>query len=451
MTRARLIRGADLAGGGVADLLVVGDTIAAVGPGAAADAPAGTQRVDAAGLVALPGLVDLHVHLREPGREDAETVATGSRAAAAGGFTAVLAMANTTPVTDTAEKAAHIAALGRAAGLVDVHPVGAVSKGLAGEELAELGLMARSAARVRVFSDDGKCVHDARLMRRALEYLRAHDGVVSQHSQDPRLADGTACCHEGELSGRLGLPGWPEPAEETIIARDAMLAKHTGGRVHVAHVTTAGGVEVVRWAKARGIRMTAEVTPHHLALTTDALAGYDPVFKVNPPLRPDEHVTALHEALADGTIDAVATDHAPHAAHDKDHAFVDAAFGMLGLETALPVVSEVMVRSGRLGWQDVARVMSSAPARIARLDELPGTSRHGAGLVAGAPAHLTLVDPSAAVTVDREQSYSRSRNNPWHGQTFHGQVRATLRAGRVTHSLLDALPASVDPTREDAA
>ncbi len=440
MSTARLITGADLAGTGVADLLVVGDSIVATGADAAARAPQDVQRVDATGLVALPGLVDLHVHLREPGREDAETVDTGTRAAAAGGFTAVLAMANTNPVTDTAEKAEHVAALGRAAGWVDVHPVGAVSKNLAGEELAELGLMARSSARVRVFSDDGKCVHDARLMRRALEYLKSVDGVISQHSQDPRLADGSACCHEGELSGRLGLPGWPEPAEETVIARDAMLAKHTGGRVHVAHVTTAGGVEVVRWAKARGIRMTAEVTPHHLALTTDLLDGYDPVYKVNPPLRPDEHVQALREALADGTIDAVATDHAPHAAHDKEHAFVDAAFGMLGLETALPVVHEVMVRSGLLDWQDVARVMSTAPARIARLDELPGARRHGAGLVAGAPAHLTLIDPAARWTVDRDASRSRSRNNPWHGRTTTGAVQATLRAGIVTHSQLTDLP-----------
>ncbi|WP_462417674.1 dihydroorotase [Kytococcus sp. Marseille-QA3725] len=441
MSNATLIQGAELAGAGRGDLLVVGETLVATGAEAAEQAPDDARRVDATGLVALPGLVDLHVHLREPGREDAETVATGSRAAAAGGFSAVLAMANTNPVTDTAEKAEHVADLGRRAGLVDVHPVGAVSKRLQGEELAELGLMAQSDARVRVFSDDGRCVHDARLMRRALEYLRAVDGVISQHSQDPRLADGTACCHEGEVSGRLGLPGWPEVAEETIIARDAMLAKHTGGRVHVAHVTTAGGVEVVRWAKARGIRMTAEVTPHHLALTTDALRGYDPVFKVNPPLRPDEHVQALREALADGTIDAVATDHAPHAAHDKEHAFVDAAFGMLGLETALPVVHEVMVRPGLLDWSDVARVMSSAPARIAALDELPGARRQGAGLVAGAPAHLTLFDPGTAWTVERDASFSRSRNNPWHGRRLHGTVAATLRAGRVTHSLHPDLPA----------
>jgi dihydroorotase len=379
--------------------------------------------VDADGLVALPGLVDLHVHLREPGREDAETISTGAEAAAAGGFTAVLAMANTDPVTDTAEAAERILDLGRATRLVDVQPVGAVTKGLRGEELAELGLMARSRARVRVFSDDGHCVADARVMRRALEYVKAFGGVVSQHAQDTRLADVTACAHESELSGRLGLPGWPGIAEEAVVARDVMLARHTGSRVHIAHVSTAGTVEVIRWAKAQGIAVTAEVTPHHLALTHDLLSGYDPVYKVNPPLRPEEDVLPLRAALADGTIDAVATDHAPHARHDKEHAFVDAAFGMLGLETALSVVSDVMVGSSRLDWAAVARVMSVNPARIA------GLAGHGQPLVAGSPANLTLVDPTATVTVDREASHSLSRNNPWHGRTLTGVVRATFLRG----------------------
>ncbi len=369
-TSALVISGASPMGEGAQDLYV--DHGVFVG-----ERPADAQVVDADGLVALPGLVDLHTHLREPGREDAETVLTGSRAAALGGFTAVLAMANTSPVTDTAEAAERILDLGRLAGLVDVQPVGAVTRGLGGQELAELGLMARSRARVRVFSDDGKCVHDPRVMRRALEYIRAFDGVISQHSQDPDLAGPTACCHEGELSGRLGLPGWPGIAEETIVARDVMLARHTGSRLHVAHVSTAGSVEVIRWAKAQGIDVTAEVTPHHLLLTTDLLTGYDPVYKVNPPLRPDEDVAALRDALADGTIDAVATDHAPHARHDKEHAFVDAAFGMLGLETALSVVSEVMVTSGAMTWTDVARVMSQNPARIAGLDG------HGGALTVG--------------------------------------------------------------------
>ena len=414
-----VITGAAVLGGERRDLHVDGGVLVD-------EAPDGAQVIEADGLVALPGLVDLHTHLREPGREDAETVLTGSRAAAAGGYTAVLAMANTSPVTDTAEAAERVLDLGRAAGLVDVQPVGAVTHGLAGQELAELGLMARSRAQVRVFSDDGKCVHDPRVMRRALEYVRAFGGVVSQHSQDPDLAGPAACCHEGELSGRLGLPGWPGIAEETIVARDVMLARHTGSRLHVAHVSTAGSVEVLRWAKAQGIDVTAEVTPHHLLLTTDLLGDYDPVFKVNPPLRPDEDVAALRAALADGTIDAVATDHAPHARHDKEHAFVDAAFGMLGLETALSVVSDVMVGSGALDWAGVARVMSQAPARIA------GLEGHGGTLAVGQPAHLTLVDPAAVVVVDRADSASLSRNNPWHDRTLTGAVVATVFGGRPT-------------------
>ena len=417
-----VVRGASLLGETTGDLLVVDGVITDIG---SVDST-GAEVVDADGLVALPGLVDLHTHLREPGREDAETVVTGSRAAAVGGFTAVLAMANTSPVTDTAEAAERVHDLGVAAGLVDVHPVGAVTKGLAGEELAELGLMHRSRARVRVFSDDGKCVADPRVMRRALEYVKAFGGVISQHSQDPSLAGPTSCCHEGELSGRLGLPGWPGVAEEVIVARDVMLARHTGSRVHVAHASTAGTVEVLRWAKSQGIQVTAEVTPHHLLLTTDLLAGYDPTFKVNPPLRPQEDVLALREALADGTIDAVATDHAPHARHDKEHAFVDAAFGMLGLETALPVVAQVMVESGQMSWTDVARVMSTTPAAIAGLD------RQGRGLEVGSPANIVLVDPSADLTVDRDASVSLSRNNPWHGRTFGAAVRATFLRGRAT-------------------
>ncbi|MCE0488367.1 dihydroorotase [Ornithinimicrobium sediminis] len=425
-TTPLVVTGADLLGQGVQDILVVDGHIAALGADAREQAPAGAQQLHADGMVALPGLVDLHTHLREPGREDAETIATGSAAAAAGGYTAVFAMANTSPVTDTAEAAERVLDLGQRAGYVDVHPVGAVTKELAGLELAELGLMARSRARVRVFSDDGRCVHDARLMRRALEYVKAFDGVVSQHAQDPQLADGTACCHEGELSGRLGLPGWPGVAEESIVARDVMLARHTGSRVHIAHVSTAGSVEVVRWAKAQGIAVTAEVTPHHLMLTTDLLTGYDPVYKVNPPLRPAEDVEALRTALADGTIDIVATDHAPHVRQDKEHAFTDAAFGMLGLEQALAVVTTTMVTTGRMGWADVARVMSAAPAAIARL------RTQGQGLVVGAPANIALVDPAREVTVDSATSQSLSRNNPWHGRTLTGAVHLTLLRGDVT-------------------
>jgi dihydroorotase len=332
-------------------------------------------------------------------------------------------MANTSPVTDTAEAATRVWELGREAGLVHVQPVGAVTRGLAGEELAELGLMHRSRARVTVFSDDGRCVHDARVMRRALEYVKAFGGVVSQHSQDPSLAGPAACCHEGELSGRLGLPGWPGIAEEVIVARDVMLARHTGSRVHVAHVSTAGSVEVLRWAKAQGIAVTAEVTPHHLLLTTDLLTGYDPTYKVNPPLRPQEDVEALRAALLDGTIDAVATDHAPHARHDKEHAFVDAAFGMLGLETALGVVRTALPE---LSWADLARVMSVTPARIA------GLADQGRPLAPGNPANLVLVDPDASVTVDRDASASLSRNNPWHGRSLTSRVVHTVYAGRVT-------------------
>ena len=418
-----LITGATVLDGSAADVLVRDGVIAEIG---SVDAPASAERVEADGLVLLPGLVDLHTHLREPGREDAETVATGSAAAAIGGYTAVLAMANTNPVTDTGEAAERVLDLGRATGLVDVQPIGSVTKGLEGAELAELGLMHRSRAGVTVFSDDGRCVGDARVMRRALEYVRAFDGVISQHSQDPELAGPTACCHEGELSGRLGLPGWPAAAEATIIARDAQLSLLTGARVHVAHVTTAEGLDVVRWAKAKGARITAEVTPHHLLLTADLLAGYDPVYKVNPPLRPDEDVEALRAGLADGTIDVVATDHAPHARHDKEHAFVDAAFGMLGLETAFSVVHDLMVRSGRMSMSDLARVMSTAPARIA------GLAAHGQALEVGAPANLVLVDPTAEVTVDRDASASLSRNNPYHGRTFTGAVRTTILRGRVT-------------------
>lgn len=422
-----LITGARLLGGEANDVLVREGTITEVGRGL--DVPAGTETLDADGLALLPGLVDLHTHLREPGREDAETIASGAAAAAAGGFTAVLAMANTNPVTDTAEAAERVLDLGRDAGLVDVQPVGAVTKGLAGEELAELGLMHRSRAAVRVFSDDGRCVADARVMRRALEYVRAFGGVVSQHSQDPDLAGPSACCHEGELSGRLGLPGWPAVAESSIIARDAQLARHTGSRVHVAHVSTAEGVEVVRWAKAQGIALTAEVTPHHLLLTQDLLSGYDPTFKVNPPLRPSEDVEALRAALVDGTIDAVATDHAPHARHDKEHAFVDAAFGMLGLETAFAVVHDTMVRSGLMDLATLAERMSTTPARIAGLRD------HGGAIEAGTPANLVLVDTEANRTVDAAASRSLSRNNPWHGRSLTGAVHTTILRGRVTASL----------------
>jgi dihydroorotase len=418
-----VLRGAAPLGGKPADVLIDGETIADIGTRLSGD-----DVIDAAGLVLLPGLVDLHTHLREPGREDTETIASGSAAAALGGFTAVHAMANTDPVADNAEIVEQVARRGAQVGLVDVRPVGAFSKWLAGETLAEIGNMARSAAAVRVFSDDGRCVHDARLMRRALEYVKPFDAVIAQHAQDPRLADAAACAHEGALSGRLGLPGWPGVAEESIVARDVMLAEHTGSRLHVCHVSTAGTVEVLRWAKARGIAVTAEVTPHHLLLTCELLEGYDPVYKVNPPLRPAEDVEALRVALADGTIDAVATDHAPHAAYDKDHAFADAAFGMLGLQTALGVVAQTMVATGLLDWSGVADRMSTRPAAIGRV------AGHGGKLEVGAPANLTLIDPAGAWTVDADALASRSRNTPFAGHTLPARVVATLLRGRPTVS-----------------
>lgn len=416
-----LITGAARPDGTVKDLFVTAGRLADP-----ADAGAVAERFDADGLVVLPGFVDLHSHLREPGREDAETVATGTKAAARGGFTCVHAMANTLPVTDTAEAAEHIAELGRRAGNAQVVPVGAISKGLAGAELAELGLMARRAG-VRVFSDDGRCVADARLMRRALEYVSAFDGVIAQHSQDPQLAGPQACCHEGEISGRLGLGGWPAVAESVIVARDVQLAQVTGSRLHVCHVSTAESVDILRWAKARGVNVTAEVTPHHLYLGTREVESYDTTFKVNPPLRTDEHIEAVRQALADGTIDAIATDHAPHAPQDKDHAFVDALPGMLGLEQALAVVLETMVNPGRLGWADVADRMSFAPARIGRV------SGQGRPLQIGEPANLVLVDPAARATVNRDASASLSRNNPYHGRELPDPVVATLWAGEVTY------------------
>jgi dihydroorotase len=423
-----LITNAQLLGGEPTDILVEDGVIRAVG--SRPETPTGVEVVEADGLVALPGLVDLHTHLREPGREDAETVETGTRAAALGGFTAVHAMANTEPVADTAGVVEQVWRLGREAGHCDVFPVGAVTVGLAGERLAELGAMADSAARVRVFSDDGRCVADPVLMRRALEYVRAFDGVVAQHAQEPRLTE-EAQMNEGELSGRLGLRGWPAVAEEAIIARDCLLAAHVGSRLHVCHVSTAGSVEIIRWAKARsrdegGWDVTAEVCPHHLLLTDEMAATYDPIFKVNPPLRTAADVEALRAGLADGTIDAVATDHAPHPHEDKDCEWQAAAFGMLGLETALSIVQETMVDTGLLDWAGVADRMSHAPARIGRL------AGHGRPLAEGEPANLVLYDPTVRRTVDPAELASLSRNTPYAGMELPGRVVATFLRGKPT-------------------
>ncbi|PZQ91549.1 MAG: dihydroorotase [Leifsonia xyli] len=422
-----LIRGAQLPDGTRTELLVADGVIAE--RGAALSAAAATV-IDAEGLIALPGLVDLHTHLREPGFEQSETVLTGTRAAAAGGFTAVHAMANTSPVADTAGVVEQVASLGLQHGYATVRPIGAVTVGLAGERLAEIGAMARSRAAVRVFSDDGTCVHDALLMRRALEYVATFGGVIAQHAQEPRLTEG-AQMNEGALSSELGLAGWPAVAEEAIIARDVLLAEAVGARLHVCHLSTAGSVEVVRWAKARGIRVTAEVTPHHLLLTeqlvasADApyLSSYDARFKVNPPLRRDEDVQALRAALADGTIDIVATDHAPHPIESKECAWQEASFGMVGLESALSVVQAAVVDTGQLDWADVARVLSRVPA------EIGGVAGYDAPFAPGSPAHLTLVDPAAERVFAVDALHGKGVNSPYLGRRLPGRVVATIHGG----------------------
>lgn len=414
-----LVRGASLLGDHVDDIRIRDGVIIARGP---LTAEVGEQIIDAEGLIALPGLVDLHTHLREPGGEASETVLSGTRAAAAGGFTAVHAMANTTPVADTAGVVEQVERLGARHGYATVRPIGAVTVGLAGTQLAEIGAMARSSARVRVFSDDGMCVHDPLIMRRALEYVATFDGVIAQHAQEPRLTEG-AQMNEGQLSGELGLTGWPAVAEESIIARDVLLAEHVGARLHVCHVSTAGSVDVVRWAKARGIAVTAEVTPHHLLLTEELVRGYDARFKVNPPLRRDDDVLALREGLADGTIDIVATDHAPHPAEAKECTWAEAAFGMVGLESALSVVQLAMVHSQGATWADIARVLSTTPAAIGRLEG------YGAPLEVGSPAHVTLVDPSAERSWSTDDLRGRSTNTPYTGRALPGRVVHTIYGG----------------------
>lgn len=434
-----LISGAKLANGETTNIAIENGTVTSIGQ--PATAPAGAREIDANGLIALPGLVDLHAHFREPGYEQSETVLTGSMAAAKGGYTGVFTMANSLPVADTASVVEQVKALGDHAGYVTVQPIGAVTKGLAGQELAELGAMAESSARVRVFSDDGMCVHDPLLMRRALEYVRTWNGVIAQHAQEPRLTEG-AQMNESDLSGELGLAGWPAVAEEAIIARDVLLTKHVDSRLHVCHVSTAGSVEVIRWAKKMGVRVTAEVTPHHLLLTEELVRGYDARFKVNPPLRAAEDVQALREAVADGTIDIIATDHAPHPEEAKCCAWAEAANGMVGLESALSVAQLALVNEGHTDWAGIERLMSTAPARIGDL------SHHGR-IAEGERANITLYDPSALAEFTVESLGGKSRNTPYRGRELPGSVRWTLHEGVAT--LRDGVLAGPEEVRTERA
>jgi dihydroorotase len=422
MSTELLIAGATLPGGDVADILIRDGLIVDIGVGLTS---ATAELVDAVGLRVLPGLVDLHTHLREPGFESSETVLTGTKAAAAGGFTTVFAMANTNPVADNAGVVEQVWQRGVEAGYATVRPIGAVTVGLDGQALADLAGMANSRARVRVFSDDGKCVFDPLIMRRAMEYVSGFGGVIAQHAQEPRLTIGSQM-NEGAISARLGLTGWPAVAEETIIARDVLLAEYTGARLHVCHLSTAGAVEIVRAAKARGVHVTAEVTPHHLLLTDEKALDYDARFKVNPPLRSLEDVRAVRAGLADGTIDIVATDHAPHPLETKECEWSDAAFGMVGLETALSVVQLTMVDTGLLDWAGVARVLSASPAVIGGISDVAGE------ISIGRPADLVFVDPAARATFAVEQLAGTSRNSPYLGQELPGRVVHTVRHGYFT-------------------
>ena len=416
-------RGAELATAAPVDLRISDGMIVERGSGlAAAD---GERVIEADGLVALTGLVDLHTHLREPGFEQSETVLTGTRAAAAGGFTSVFAMANTLPVQDTAGVVEQVQALGDAAGYATVRPIGAVTEDLAGEKLSEIGAMAQSRAQVRVFSDDGKCVHDPMLMRRALEYVTTFGGVIAQHAQDPRLTEG-AQMNEGALSSELGLKGWPAVAEESIIARDVLLAEHTGARLHICHLSTAGSVEVVRWAKARGVQVTAEVTPHHLILTEELVRSYDARYKVNPPLRREADVLALRQAVADGVIDIIATDHAPHPIEAKECEWDAAAFGMVGLESALPIALATLVAAGHTSWAELETLLSQRPAQIG------GLAGHPSALEPGQPADLVLVDPSGTSTFDLDRLQGLSVNSPYLGMELPGKIAFTMRRGYLT-------------------
>lgn len=384
------------------------------------------QVIDGKGLTVIPGLVDLHTHLREPGKEDAETVLSGSKAAIAGGYTAISAMPNTNPVADTAGVVEQVYRLGQVHGICDVFPIGAVTVGQQGKSLSEMGAMNSSEAKVRIFSDDGNCVWDSLVMRRALEYVKSFDGLIAQHAQDPRLTQGSQM-NEGAVSAELGLKGWPAAAEESIIARDILLSEHVGSRLHICHLTTAGGVELVRWAKARGIQVTAEVTPHHLLLTDEKARSYDPIYKVNPPLRTDRDVEALREGLADGTIDIVATDHAPHPAEDKECEWAAAAFGMIGLETSLSIAYLAMVNSGLMKLEELLPKMAKNPAQIGRYEG------HGE-LKPGNWANFALIDTSANWKVERTGIVSKSKNSPFVGSELPVKIIKTFFRGNEVYS-----------------
>ena len=415
-----LLKSALLADGSVVDIRISGEKISEIGT----DLTSEGISLDCTGLRVLPGFVDLHTHLREPGKENAETVLSGSQAAVRGGYTALSAMANTHPVADSAGVVEQVWRLGKSAGLCDVYPIGAVSEGLEGKKLAEIGAMANSTARVRVFSDDGKCVDDPLLMRRALEYVKSFDGVIAQHAQEPRLTV-NAQMNEGLVAAELGLAGWPAVAEEAIIARDILLAHAVKSRLHICHLSTKGSVEIIRWAKGQGMAVTAEVTPHHLLLTDESARSYDPIYKVNPPLRTQSDVQALREALADGTIDIVATDHAPHPHEDKDCEWASAAFGMVGLETAFAIVHSTMVATGLMDWKRLVEVMSSKPASIGGYDE------QGQALALGSVANLAIIDPSREWVVNRDELSSKSKNTPFHGHTLTGAVIHTIYRGKL--------------------
>ncbi|MDV6261629.1 dihydroorotase [Rhodococcoides yunnanense] len=422
-TSSVLLRGVLLYGeGSETDVLITGEEIAAIGADLDAD---GAQVIDARGHILLPGFVDMHTHLREPGREDTETIESGSAAAALGGYTAVFAMANTDPVADSVVVTDHVWRRGQEVGLVDVHPVGAITVGLKGKQLAEMATMAAGIGRVKMFSDDGHCVDDPLIMRRALEYSSSLGVLIAQHAEEPRLTVG-AVAHEGPTAARLGLAGWPRAAEESIVARDALLARDAGARVHICHASTAGTVELMKWARGQGISITAEVTPHHLLLDDSRLETYDAINKVNPPLREKSDVDALRRGLADGVIDCVATDHAPHAEQDKCCEFSIARPGMLGLETALSIVVDTMVTPGLLDWRGVARVMSERPAQIV------GLADQGRPIEVGEIANLTVVDPDASWTVSGKKLASVAHNTPFEDMTFSSKVTTTVLRGRIT-------------------